>query len=213
MRQSQPPDSATWILEHFAVSENSDALVGDLFEHYRAGRSAGWYWRQVVVAVLVGTSKTVLNHKLLAVRAITVWLVTDYLYNLFWWSALWHRYSFSIYLFRHHLGPWAIGPWATILNVLLVSTFTGWIVALYHRRHRVAMVLVCAVGSNLRLAYFIFPVLWMHLVDSVDQPRFRPYLVADIALFIAITAGFILGGVIFWPRRNPASTNPATRAT
>ncbi len=199
MSQSEPPSFATLILERFVVSDYGDALIGDLVEQYRAGRSTGWYWRQVLLAVLVGASKTIFHHKLLTVRAIAVWWVTDYLYYLICWTTLWHRPSFSMYLSRHHL--WS---WAAILNVLLVSILTGWVVGRCHRRHRVAMVLICAIASNLRLSYFLLPLLWMQLVDSIDQPRFRPYLAANLALFIAITVGFILGGVLMWPKRKQA---------
>ena len=47
-----PPRLATWLLSRFGPA--NDALLGDLLEEYRAGRSARWYWRQVMMAMLVG---------------------------------------------------------------------------------------------------------------------------------------------------------------
>lgn len=54
MDRTQPPRIATWMLEHSALAENCDALAGDLLEEFRAGRSAGWYWRQALYAFVVG---------------------------------------------------------------------------------------------------------------------------------------------------------------
>lgn len=54
MDRTQPPPIATWMLEHSALAENSDALAGDLLEEFRAGRSTGWYWRQALSAFAVG---------------------------------------------------------------------------------------------------------------------------------------------------------------
>lgn len=55
MTDRQPPAVATWLLQ--CAARGNEALVGDLLEEYRHGRSAAWYWRQVLTAVAVGTSK------------------------------------------------------------------------------------------------------------------------------------------------------------
>jgi hypothetical protein len=52
MTPTQPPRIATLLLNRFAPN---DPLAGDLDEEYRAGRSAVWYWRQVLTAVLVAS--------------------------------------------------------------------------------------------------------------------------------------------------------------
>ena len=46
MTVKQPPAFATWLLKRAA--RGNEALVGDLLEEYRQGRSAVWYWRQVL---------------------------------------------------------------------------------------------------------------------------------------------------------------------
>jgi hypothetical protein len=53
MRASYPPVIATWLLDHLCAEPN-DALAGDLVEEYFDGRSAGWYWRQVMAAIAIG---------------------------------------------------------------------------------------------------------------------------------------------------------------
>ena len=68
------PSTATWLLKNFRPGD--EALLGDLLENCRNGRSAAWYWRQVVGAILAGMRKDLLDHPFLALRAIaTGWFV------------------------------------------------------------------------------------------------------------------------------------------
>jgi hypothetical protein len=57
MKTSQPPILATKLLERFASGPHGDSLAGDLVEQYREGRSAAWYWRQVLLAIVVCLAK------------------------------------------------------------------------------------------------------------------------------------------------------------
>ena len=66
----EPPRIATWFLAVFGCSPDNDAIVGDLAECYRAGRSRGWYWWQALVAIVVGLSQETRRNKLLAARCI-----------------------------------------------------------------------------------------------------------------------------------------------
>jgi hypothetical protein len=45
---------ATWMLEHLTFGRDNESLSGDLLEELRAGRSAGWYFRQVSMAMGIG---------------------------------------------------------------------------------------------------------------------------------------------------------------
>ena len=65
MRSSQPPVVATWVLTSFC--NRNEVLAGDLAEEYQRGRSVAWYWRQVIVAILVGCGNEIRTHKLLTV--------------------------------------------------------------------------------------------------------------------------------------------------
>src|ERR1700761_8706539 len=51
MRAKQPPAAANWLLRHLTLGEANEALAGDLLEEFQDGRSVGWYWSQVLVAV------------------------------------------------------------------------------------------------------------------------------------------------------------------
>ena len=54
--RSHPPRLAVWLLRQLCPSRNREAITGDLLERFAEGRSDGWFWRQVLVAVLVGAA-------------------------------------------------------------------------------------------------------------------------------------------------------------
>lgn len=45
------PALPTWLLNRFVSGNRREALLGDLFEEYQAGRTAGWYWWETLVAL------------------------------------------------------------------------------------------------------------------------------------------------------------------
>ncbi len=50
MRRREPPQLATWMMEHLMPVDCREAVSGDLLEVYRSGRSDDWYWRQALTA-------------------------------------------------------------------------------------------------------------------------------------------------------------------
>jgi hypothetical protein len=50
MKASRPPVLASWLLKHLVPNE---ILAGDLLEQF-GERGSGWYWRQVLAAIMVG---------------------------------------------------------------------------------------------------------------------------------------------------------------
>ncbi|HEY2590500.1 MAG TPA: hypothetical protein VGI35_02820 [Steroidobacteraceae bacterium] len=52
-RNLSPPRLAVWILSRSLRDRRSEALIGDLTEEYRHGRSRAWYWRQALWAIAV----------------------------------------------------------------------------------------------------------------------------------------------------------------
>ena len=77
MRSMQPPAFPHWLLKNFGCSANNDAVLGDLDERYRQGRSYLWYWRQAVSAIVTGLIAIVRSNKFLAARALGIgWGIT-----------------------------------------------------------------------------------------------------------------------------------------
>jgi hypothetical protein len=62
-----PPRLAEWVLAKFA----SEPLVGDLREQLGKGRSRGWYWRQVAMAVAQAVFREPLDRHFLHEAAVT----------------------------------------------------------------------------------------------------------------------------------------------
>lgn len=54
--RSHPPRLAAWLLRHLCPGRNREAIAGDLLERFAEGRSDGWFWRQVLVEIVVGAS-------------------------------------------------------------------------------------------------------------------------------------------------------------
>ena len=63
MTPGKPPRLATELLNAYAANE---PLAGDLEEEYRAGRSAFWYWRQVLAAVAASVLRRTSIHDVFA---------------------------------------------------------------------------------------------------------------------------------------------------
>lgn len=47
----QPPRIARALLKTFGNDSNSDAILGDLAERFRTGKSRAWYWKEVLIAI------------------------------------------------------------------------------------------------------------------------------------------------------------------
>lgn len=77
MTLAKPPKLATWLLERLTSGYHNDPLAGDLIEEYGRGRSRVWYWRQVLIAILVSTKRTVAPRILYAARRVLFHLAAE----------------------------------------------------------------------------------------------------------------------------------------
>jgi hypothetical protein len=60
--RSQPSALAIFLLRHLCPEDNREVLIGDLLESFREGQSDGWFWRQVLIALLAGVWKGLRLH-------------------------------------------------------------------------------------------------------------------------------------------------------
>ena len=168
------------------------ALAGDLLEERARGRSTVWYWRQVLIAIWTGIWSAVLAQKLLALRAVATGCAANGV-----WFFLWMKF---LHLGLSYPPPYTksvlVESIACLLILLLTQTATGWIVARTHRAAAIPMVLVFV--SWLTLWFFI----GTHsqakrlLLNSIDQPRFRPYLVWYLTPIAVEIVGLLCGGIL-----------------
>jgi len=78
---SHPPRFARTLIAWLC---QRDALVGDLDEEYRSGRTRGWYWRQALSAVVVSPVHQLVLAPLRAARGVVIgWAVFLALFALF----------------------------------------------------------------------------------------------------------------------------------
>ena len=72
MHRTEPPQLATWILEHGIPGDCDEALRGDLLEGFRSGRTDGWFWRQALAAWFIGWLRYLSMRRSLLIFA-TLW--------------------------------------------------------------------------------------------------------------------------------------------
>ncbi len=61
-KKSNPPRLAIWWLQHACPGTDNDALTGDLIERFCEGQTRGWFWRQVLIAFIVGVLGEIRRH-------------------------------------------------------------------------------------------------------------------------------------------------------
>jgi hypothetical protein len=189
MRRSHA--AANWLLERLGLDV---ALTGDLLEECARGRSAIWYWRQVLIAALTGIGGAIRDHKLLALRAIATGFAIE-LPLIFLWRFVpdLHLPLFSVEF--------------QIINgtvSLLAHGATGWIVARTHRAHPVPMASAFLVCFLLWYVSRNFSSVGMILVDSLTKPDARPYLAMYLMIIFYAIVGVLAGGILgARPREQP----------
>jgi|SRR5665213_61370 len=109
MNRSAPPRIASWMLEHFMSAEGNDALAGDLLESFRAGRSAGWYWRQVFAAIALRVLRSYRRHRFVILFA-TSWAMLSPAWDLIL-IRLRNESDFGGFVWRI---AW---PWSTVCEI------------------------------------------------------------------------------------------------
>src|SRR5262245_45730062 len=79
MTVRQPPQLAGRLLKRLAPAQDHDVLLGDLCEELQRGRSLVWYWAQILAAIVMGSSKGLRSHPIVAARAVVTGLISQLL--------------------------------------------------------------------------------------------------------------------------------------
>ena len=177
MKPTNPPSLPTKLLESLVPQRTSEPLLGDLIEQYEAGRSRTWYWRQVILALVISAGREVRTRKLQAVSAVVVGYVT----------------GASLFYFTTTLAARFVGGYTAYLVFLplafVSAAASGWIL---RRSHPRAMVLIfsgfCIVASVVAFAvYYSLPI-----SDRMPAPVVAFFVVVD---FIIWPLGVLAGGL------------------
>jgi hypothetical protein len=193
MSQVKPPRIATWLLNRIVSGNNRESLIGDLIEQYQRRRSRAWYWRQVVMAIVMDTAKQVRDHRLLSVRANVVGFGVLVILQTGVQSGLRnHPFHGAVWIGGHMVegAQWmALVVWYIWLP--MAGAFDGWIVGRLHHAQRSAMVRVFAgcfiTWQVLQLC------IWMATVDLSNGFSLRLYVFSSFILFVTILVGGLWG--------------------
>ena len=191
MRPIQPPAGAIWLLNKFGPA--NDALKGDLVEEYGHGRSIAWFWRQVLVAIVVEFGTEIRAHKLLTLRAIITGWAVIYLLDRAIGSTLWKWYGRL--LLAQGLTPafWLSHSYTYAVGLVgcIYGATSGWIVGKCNREHRSAMLLTFL----LSVQFWNLPEFFRLTENAATNQRFVPYLFAFVARLVLFSIGVLLGGL------------------
>ena len=118
MKPTHPPSLPTKLLELLVPQQTSEPLLGDLIEQYESGRSRRWYWRQVILALVISAGREARTRKLQAIRAVIVGYLTGASLCYFTTSAA-----------GKFVGPYTVvGAYLLFLPLAFISAaISGWI--------------------------------------------------------------------------------------
>ncbi len=216
MRALSPPRLATWLLERLASGEKRESLVGDLIEQHRNGRSAWWYWRQSLTAILASAVTDLRAHKLHAIRAVMIGFACMWAFSAlskFALQILWSLSNGGVYLGDHWLrldyGWTRHSRYFAALLTTLGSAASGCIVGRLHREHQASTVFAFVI--SVVLAGMVQLVLLVSLIGWAIRPLTQylsqyQYLVAVLWFFVVVPASILVGGL--WGAGSAAQTIP-----
>ena len=178
------PVLATALMERFDVDP---ALIGDLLEQRRAGRSRAWLWRQLIIALLSATTRDVVAHPVRSTTAALLAIGVRYV-AIRAWSAYEPVIDMRIgetlldMVPLNHAALVVAVSWANAILLAPAWFAIGFVVA---RLSRGAVFLFLAVALT-----FLLPGLTRQLEHTVTSDLIRWLLPVQLALFGASIGGF-----------------------
>jgi hypothetical protein len=158
--------------------------VGDLLEEFSQRRSAAWYWRQVLVAILAGFGKTVRLHWALVIRAVAFGFAVSNTAALVLRFIIVTAHRGVIYVSASpRYAPWFL---TSFVSGVTGGFLAAWLAGFRHPNHRRATLPTIAgdLITWILLARFVIP------LQPVSQPV---TLVTDYVFILAgVVAGFFI---------------------
>jgi hypothetical protein len=182
--------AATWLLTHVGVDQ---ALIGDLIEQRRAGRSRAWCWRQVVVVLLSAVARDLAAHPVRATIAALLGLVIRYL-AIRAWSAYEPAIDMNIAEALLHVMPLQhaalliVVSWVNAMLLAPAWFAIGFVVA---RLSHGAVFLFVAVALALLL-----PGVARQFEHTITSDMIRWLLPVQLAVFGASIGGFVFSTLL-----------------
>lgn len=163
---------AIWLVERFVPM--ADAVVGDILEQFRRGRSAWWVWQQALGALAAAGWSDLRAHPIVVTRAVLVTSVA-FVVVLNASGRVFGSRAFTTWELHGLNACWcAVATWAGA------------------RSHRRALAGTALVVFGLLLVGQFTPTLRL-VADSLDHARFRPYLVDHLVRVTVAVCGSGLG--------------------
>ena len=178
-----------WIFDRLNLDA---ALAGDLMEERTRGRSALWYWRQVLTAIWNGIWSAVFTNKALALRAVA----TGCAVNGVWFFLVMRFPHLRLPVPPPYTKPLLMESIIYLLLLLLTQTATGWIVARTHRVAAIPMVIAFMTWLTLWFLIDTLPEAKRFLLNSIGQRGLLPYLAWYLTPIAVEMVGLLCGGIL-----------------
>ncbi len=194
MRPTTPPRLATMLL-HRVVS--NDALAGDLQEEYQSGRSALWYWRQVLAALVIAALRRGDWRELFAAQGLVMQWVMLGLVSV---CAVF-TVKVTAWLLRHEgidalLQPSAIREFGRVALAFAVALVVGAAIARIHIRSRGAAVLAFSTAVT------AWTTANLYLLDGAGTLNaLTPHVVAALVFVAGMLTGGLHGDLVIHAHR------------
>lgn len=195
------PRIATWLLKHLVA--RNDALAGDLLEEYRAGRSATWYWKQVVIAMCVGRP-TRLRGLIISCLSLVVGVLIAVRFNqpvlaFILGPLVWDGPVIYVTVWEGFVVWASVMALAGLVLTTPVIFYEVWLVAAGPYAHKQWLAVRFAffatgffVGGALLSHFVLFPWAWHFLTESItDGTQFlsRPWSAVSLYAKLLLTCG------------------------
>jgi hypothetical protein len=168
-----------------------------LTEQYQRGRSSLWFWRQSLMAILVGATRDVRRDTGQVMHAILTGVGVLVLFSqvsrpLTWWL------GYLVGGSRFWREVWWLQAATFLPFGFIGGVFTGWLVARFHRP-QLAAGLLALIAAWIAMD---LPILWRLAPDAWGYPNYRYQLAWNLGQLFCVVLGVLFGAV---SRRSPAS--------